>query len=559
MSAIFTNYLQRNRSVGQPLSQIRPADAAIYQAVRPAIKGVSSRASLPSANLYDAVGDVALALRTTPVAISSFVGASWDNGGASLVGLTSLLYGMIGIGRARDSYRQMQDCQRIGDATGARLAGAQIAENSFVVGGSVALLAVRTFSAVQTFFQLIKEPLVLSGALVMLQSVATWLSVALYTVFYLIFSGRQVAGLVGLSNGNALREKLLSSSDPVQELREIIDEEMYRSSDFTADECTEMALQEGATWLEKLEKKVKDFPWEPTDESRRAHVCRLFLDHPEYLMAEMGMPIGFEKMSPEGRLIRFGSYVGEKRLAAALVNELKRQLGTEAVEVFNQENPDRAAFEKALKSAHWSEWGVRWKMVLKLGLAVVSAAAMILGTLATGGLAVAIPLLILGVAGLVWIFLADGKAFLSQWFTGEVRKWDKFLVGFSVALSLISLGVLIAFTVLSGGAPLYIAGLIFAIGWLIINIYSGRMLIDSQNNPWKYQKQISIETYQRFLKTKHSEEERVQVWNKLSKADQEFITEHGIESWERLKEESHQTLMAHLKEASRIVQKMASH
>ncbi len=81
------------------------------------------------------------------------------------------------------------------------------------------------------------------------------------------------------------------------------------------------------------------------------------------------------------------------------------------MEIFNQETPDQDAFVKALSSAGWNEMGVRWKTVLKIALAVGCAAAVIAGTIFSGGLALGIPLLIMGVSGLVWIAFTDGAAF----------------------------------------------------------------------------------------------------------------------------------------------------
>ncbi len=565
-SSIFSTNLQRMKSAGRPLSQVRPEDAVIYSTVRPNIKLVSTKESLPTAKLYDAVADASSTLRNVPVAISEIFGHSFGSAGAPLVGLTSLLYLVIGIGRARDSYKQMRDYQKIEDVTGANLAKAQIVENTFLVSGSAALAIVRICGAIQELFGLLNKPIVLSSAAMAVKAAAVWISSAFYLLFYAIFVARQAAVLNDLSKGNELREKLINSKDPIEALRQHVDLEMFRGSAFTKEECMEMALQEGAAWLEKLEKEVEEFHWDSTDESRRDHAYVLFRNNPEFMLAEMGIPKGFEKMSSEGRMVRFGRFIGQKRLAAKIENDLKRQLGPEAIEAFNKETPDAAAVKTALKSADWSELGVRWKTVAKIVLAVACAAGIIAGTIFSGGLALGIPLLVLGVAGLLWIVLADGAAFKSQWETGEVRKWDKFLVYFSVALSVIAVATLIAFTVLSGGAALYVAGIIFTTVWLIINARAVYVMNDNQKNPWKYQKEVTAQAFRKFLETKHTDEEREKIYAKMSLANREGIAkakvtestiEKAAEVWEKhlhdLRQESLETLMDRLDAASEIV------
>ncbi|HEY5235444.1 MAG TPA: hypothetical protein VIJ14_04635, partial [Rhabdochlamydiaceae bacterium] len=143
ISNIYSTYLQRSRSAGIPLSQVRPQDALIYTTVRPQINTDRKKESMPTAKLYDAVADVSSTFRNIPVAISEIFGHSMGSTGSPLVGLTSLLYCLIGVGRARDSYQLMKDLKKIGDATGANAARAQIVSNIFLASGSAALAIVR--------------------------------------------------------------------------------------------------------------------------------------------------------------------------------------------------------------------------------------------------------------------------------------------------------------------------------------------------------------------------------------------------------------------------------
>jgi hypothetical protein len=559
LSNIFSTHLQRSRSAGIPLSQVSGQDAVIYTTVRPKIKTNPTRESMATAKLYDAVADASLALRTIPVALGEISGSSLGHTGAPLIGLTSLLYCMIGVGRARDSYKKMNDLEKIGDTFGANVAKAQIAINGFFASGSAFLAIVRVFGAITELFDLLKSPLAISSALVALHTGALVISMILYVSAYAIYTGLQGLVLYDLSKGDELREKLISSKNPVEALREHIDLEMLKKT-FTQEECIEMALEEGAVWLEKLEKEVETFPWDPTDESRRDHVYMLFRNNPEFMMAEMGKPPGFDKLTPEGKMVRFGRFIGEKRLAAKIENDLIRELGPDAMVAFNKGGD----FVAALKSASWSQWGVRWKTVTKIALAVVCAAAVVAGSFFSGGLALGIPLLVLGVTGLLWIALTDGAAFMSQWKSGEISKWDKFLVGFSMALNLIAIGTLIYFTVLSGGAPIYIAMVVFAAAWLIVNGYALHSMVDNQKHPWKYQKEVTVQAFAQFLKTKPSEEELKKVYDKMSLANRVGITgellacgvpEKAVENWKKhledLRAESLAILMERLTEASK--------
>jgi hypothetical protein len=560
LSNIFSTYLQRSRSAGIPLSQVSPQDAVIYTTLRPKIKINPKRESLLTGKIYDAVADASLAARTIPHASAEITGNVLEGTGAPVLGFTSLLYCMMGVGRAWDSYKKMNFLNKIGDTFGANVAKAQIVINSVMATDCTVLSYVRVFGAVKELLVLLKNPLVLSSALVALNTAALVISVSMYVLAYSIFAVLQGFVLYNLSKGDELREKLIKSKDPVEELRQHIDKEMFKKT-FTPNELLEMVLEEGAVWLEKLEKEAKTFPWEPTDESRRDYALMLFEKNPEYMMAEMGKPQGFDKLSFQGKIMRFGRFIGEKRLAAKIENELSRQLGPDAMEAFNKEVPDKNAFVAALKSADWSEWGVRWKTVIKIALCLLSSAAVVTGIFCSGGLAAGIPLLILGVTGLVCLVLTDGAAFMSQMTTGEVRKWDKFLVGFSILLNGIALGTLIAFTVISGGAPIYIAAAIFAAGWLVINAYALYLIIDNQRQPWKYQKKVTVQVFRKFLETKPSEEELKKVYDKMSLADRVGITdvllacgspEKAAEIWENhlkdLREESLDILMDHLAE-----------
>jgi hypothetical protein len=565
VSTIFSAYLKRNHLEGRPLSQVVSQDAVIYETVRPKINPLHSKETLPSAKVYDAVADASLALRTLPVGLSDIFGNAVQYSGAPLIGLTSLLYCVIGWARARDSYKRSEQLSEIGDDFNASLARAQVVANGSIAISSGFLAIARILGIIEEFCHFSTHSIALPAAVTTVKLAATIISSFFYLVFNLIYIAGQAVALKKLSDGNALREQLLGSKDPVKALSNHIDAEMFRLGGFTKEECIEMALQEGERWLEKLEKEMEEPSWEQSSESRKEHAYLLMYNNPQYMMAEMGVTEAFAKADPEERIRCFGRYIGLKRLAAKIENDLKLELGSEAMETFHQKPAD---FKKILSSAHWNEWGPRTKAVLKIVLTVASSAALIAGTIGTGGLALAIPVVVLGVVGLLWIaFGGDGAALLTQLTSGQISKRDKILIILSTVLSAIALGSLLALTILSGGAIIYIAGVVFAIGWLAINIGSCLVLLDYHNNPWIYQKEVTVTAFRKFLEKQHSDEEIGKIYAKMSlenrvgikKAlDDTDTLQKAVEVWDEylqdLRQESLEILKERLDEASVILQ-----
>ncbi len=520
--SIFSTYLQRSLPQA-PHSTGMPLDASVHKTAQPLIKTTSKETCLPAANYYHAFADLSLFLRNVPNALGLIINKSLNIGGNTVVGFTSVLYSIIGLAWAYDNYKQMKACEKIGDAAGAKLARVQIAESISLSMASTALAVVRAFGAVQEISGLSSSPIVLSSAAMAVQTAAAWTSTAFYILYYGIFTWRQVNVLKGLSDGTPLREELRTHANPLDLLKEKIDESMYATAAFSPEKLTDLALEEGANWLEKLEKENLPHAWKPTLESRQEHARQLFLDHPEYMMSEMGETEGFNQLSPEGKIIRFGRFIAAKRLCTHLENELVRLLGPGAVEAANKNDP--VAFEKALKSADWSQWGVRWKTVFKICAALTGLSAIVAGTILTGGLALGIPLLVLGVIGIIWIALGDGSLLKSQWESGEIRKRDKFLIFFSMALSVAAMASLITMTVISGGLPLYIAGIVFTAAWLIINGRAVVGLINSQRHPWDFQKEPTIKAFRQLVKTNPSSEKIKEIQEKMSAFNQNGLNE----------------------------------
>jgi hypothetical protein len=406
-------------------------------------------------------------------------------------------------------------------------AQAQIVQNLFLSAGSTGLSVLRFFAVVQEVSHLLKDPIVFSSAALTAQTVTSWISGACFTLYYAIYSWRLCKTLIGLGNGSGLREELLRGSNPLKALEKEVDLRMYAEESHTMEEFKDIALTEGAAWLEKLEKEAESrdetVPWKPTLESRKDYARQLFLNRPEWMMGQMGVTANFGELGPQGKLVRFGRFIAAQRLCAKIENDFERLLGSEAVEAAKKNDP--VEFKKALESANWSHWGPQWKTVLKLGLAIVAASALITGTILTGGIPLGILLLLFGVSGIIWIILSDGSLFKSAWESGDVRKRDKFLVYLSVALSIAAIGGLITMSVLSGGVPLYLASLVLATSWLVVNGRAMFCMIDSQRRAWEYQKQPTLKAFRQLTKTQPSAEKVQEILGKMSSFNQNGLNQ----------------------------------
>ncbi|MBS0647879.1 MAG: hypothetical protein JSS10_01485 [Verrucomicrobia bacterium] len=530
-STIFRSYRERTLP-GVPLDFMSSEDAAIYTTIRPLIPKLKpSSTCLPSANYLHAIADASLFLRNIPDAVTIlFMKITY--GGMPLIGLTSILYVAIGLGWAFDSYKQMKAYRKIGDSESAATAGVQIFQNLFLSLGSTALVVMRAFAATEEISQLLKKPMVFSSAAHAAQTAANWISGISYVIYYAIHIFRLCKTLMSLEQGSQLRAQLLASKDPFKEFEKEVDLRMYHESSSTVQQLKDMALEEGAAWLEKIEKE-NEVPWKPTLESRKEYVRELFRQNPAWMMSQMGVTLHFENLSPEQKLVRFGRFIADQRRCAKVENDLERLLGPEALEAARKQDP--AAFKKALETASWNAWGPQWKTTLKLGLALVGVAALIAGTVLTGGVPLGVLLLLFGVSGIIWIILSDGSLFKTQWQSGEMRKRDKFLIYFSTVLSLVAMGGLITLTALSGGITIYAASLVLAAAWLVVNSRALYSMIDSQRRPWEYQKQPTLQAFHKFTKTRPSGEKIQEILVKMSDFNRKGLEqkEAAEKDWEK--------------------------
>jgi hypothetical protein len=239
------------------------------------------------------------------------------------------------------------------------------------------------------------------------------------------------------------------------------------------------------------------------------------------MMGEMGQTRNWDQYDDEGRIIRFGVFIAEKRLRAKVEKDLEIALGPDALTAVKKNDND--ALVKALQSADWSHWGIRWQTTIQIALAVVGAAAAVAGIVLTGGIPLGVLLLLCGIGGVICIIISDGSLFKSQWEIGEVRKSDKFLVCFSLVMSVVAVVGLIVLSAATGGLPLYLASLILSTAWLVVNVRAFYSLVDSQRRPWEYKKIVTAEVFDRMVKTKPSAKKIQKTLAKMSIVDQKGL------------------------------------
>jgi len=466
----------------------------------------SSISSIPSANYFHAIADSSTFGRN----------AVQNLGGASALGETSALYGPIGVFWARDNWQQMKEQTRIGDQTGAAIEMRKFLENGSLAIGSFAIEGTRAIGIASEVGEVIHSTTKLSSFVMGLQTFFNWFSGVFFAIYYLLYSYRIAEGLVNLGKGGDLREELLQAKDPIAAFRKKIELEISHLSSLPVSQREAIAIEEGALWLEKVakaaKKEGKEVNWDLSDKS---FVRAFLLANPEYMQNRMGQQPEYMKQYGTNELACFGKFMAEERLKAKLEVGYGRLLGADAIEAFKM--GDREKFTELLQSPSWK------KDVIKLTLALVGLAATIVGTVLTGGVGLAVVLTLYGISGLVWILLCDGQAFKDQWESGELKKRDKWILIASVALSVIAFGGLIAMSVFSGGAPIYLCALILTTAWLITNARALYSLYQRETHPWDYVKVVTPEHFRRLIQTKASQEKINAVLKKMSQMHQKGI------------------------------------
>ena len=166
------------------------------------------------------------------------------------------------------------------------------------------------------------------------------------------------------------------------------------------------------------------------------------------------------------------------------------------------------------------------------GNRLIGLVAMIAGMVLTGGVALGVILTLYGISALVWIATGDAQAFKAQWESGEFKKRDKWILITSVVLSVVAVGSLIAMSVLSGGAPIYLCSLILVAAWLVTNGRALYCLYQREVRPWEYAAVITPEHFRKLTQTEASEEQIEQVLNQMEPIHQKGIRER-FTNWKK--------------------------
>ena len=398
-------------------------------------------------------------------------------------------------------------------------------ENASLAVGSVAIDGFRVIGIAAEMGGAIHGTVQLSSLVTSLQTFFNWFTGIFYVIYYALYSYRTLEGLVNLGKGGDLREELLKASDPIKALEKKVESEILQLRRLTISEREAIAVEEGALWLEKVVKEVekqgKEVDWDPSDPE---FVRRFLSANPEYMQSKMGVLPEFMQRFGTHELARFGMWMAEERLLAKLEVGYSRLLGADAIAAFKAKDGEK--FKELLVSPSWQNG------VIKLGLCLIGLVAMIAGMVLTGGVALGVILTLYGISALVWIATGDAQAFKAQWESGEFKKRDKWILITSVVLSVVAVGSLIAMSVLSGGAPIYLCSLILVAAWLVTNGRALYCLYQREVRPWEYAAVITPEHFRKLTQTEASEEQIEQVLNQMEPIHQKGIRER-FTNWKK--------------------------
>lgn len=472
-----------------------------------------TRTCLPSANTVPAIDDVSQALRafndSHELSSNPFPGMQ---GRSSFAGLTTPIFAVIGAALGYDCYKKSSYSERIGDREGAQLAKLQAVESVSLAAGSTAIAPLRGISMVQDIARAAtRVPFVLNSATTTAQSVFSWASSILYIIFYVLNGVRYGWKLANWCQGRSWRQELLASDDPIKMLMNQL-QQRVRGLNVSSEEYKKLALDAGARWLERVAKEAKQNGKKLEFKDPRVAFERYIQLHPEVIESLLGKcPV---ELTWEGELVRLGQYLAIQNECAKFEADCERKLGSKTVEALKTQ--DTAKVKEALTSKEGMY------LAVKIGLAVIGLVTSVTALVLTGGVGLAVMLVLYGIGALIAIYLEDWGALKEQLETTELSKKDRFFIYFSTCLSVLAVGGLIASAVLSGGATAYLAALILTSAWLIINLRSMVVVWKHDSHPWMA-RQPTIAAFRALLQTQPSQELLQTVFQKMSKEDQETI------------------------------------
>lgn len=504
ISPLFFNQLPSTRLIA-PMQVKNRVGKTVLPVIQKLGTLPSTRSCLPSANKEYTFDDASYSLRAFNDGIHAVSPGFSGLQGGSFVGLTTISYAGIGAAQVYNNYKKSVRAEKIGDQEGARLAKLEAAENVFLTAGSVVIIPLRGISMAQDIFQAVKHtPLTLTPATSLTQSVFSWASVVLFGIFYAIKGIKSGWALVNWYQGRSWRQELLESDNPVKSLMGQL-QKRVQAIDLKPEELKKLALDAGVRWLGKVAEEAKKNGIELNFQDPALAFEHYIQRHPEMIENLLGRcPI---RLTPKEELIRLGRYLAIQNECAKFEAECQRKLGSKAVEALKTQDTSQ------IKEALSANEGVI--LAIKVALAVVGFAALIAATLFTGGLGLGIVLGLYGLGGLISIYLEDWGALKEHLEKGELRKRDRLFIYFSTILSFLAMIGLVTISVISGGALIYLGGLILTSAWLIINLRACTMVVGYNLRPWMTQ-QPTIKAFRMLLGTGPSQEVIQSVLEKMS-------------------------------------------
>lgn len=427
--------------------------------------------------------------------------------GTSLTLLTSATSMLSGVAGVIDNVKKVKRAEVIGDSTGKKLAVVGCVENGMLAGGSGVELALKSIDIGQDIAVVAHKPFVIAGAAAVAQGALSWLSTALFGIYYIATGAKHLVNLVQLYKGRQWRMELAKEKDPMEALYKEFRRRSYEV-DMTPEQEIDLALEAGARWLEKVEGASEG---KLSIEDKKEGFRKLVMDRPEIITKMIG-PYS-RKLTPRGELIRFGKYMAYKNLHAKFEAECKRKLGEKALEAMQSGNTEE--LKAALEVKPW------FGLSIKVAAAAIGLIAVVAMAVFITGSPLGIVLLLAGLAAVAMIFLGDGKALIEHLRNGEFKKRDRAFTYLSIALSVISVAAAVGMLIATGGTVAFIAPLILSVVWMGINLHTARTIWRFDNRKWEVQKVIDLKTYRQFLETNPKDVEKIKA--KLSEEDQNYV------------------------------------
>jgi hypothetical protein len=443
-----------------------------------------------------------------------------------------------GMASAYDQWKKRERSHIIEDSAGFHMAGLQVVENGALSAGSITSFPLSIVDLTEDICHLRGvHPFMLShGVLSTTQSFFSWASTVLFSLYYLLTLVRCFIEWSFWIRGSEKRESLLKEENPLKKLKDELSIRLQSLNQrFSEVEYKKLALDAGEKWMSRVIKEAQARGQKIQIKDKR-DAFRKYIESDSTLIDSIigNLDVGPFKMSTEGKMIAFGRFLAARNECARFEAECTRSLGAKAIDMIK--NEDINGFKMEIQSKQ------SIKFALKVTVAVLGFLSLVVVSVFSAGLPLIIVCLVTAVASFVALITEDWSAFKNHLQNGEFRKRDRIFIYFTLALSIVSLAALITLAVLSGGIIPLIAGAVLTAAWVAMNIKSTYALWKFDHRPWEVQKEVSIDVFERFLKTKPTEDQIKNVYDRL-RAQDRAVLEQGrldeplLEKVEKLRQE----------------------